>query len=128
MSLRMAKKIALANDEHERWMLGCVISRNSSVLAVGWNKPKNDPAFIDDFTKCSVHAESDALSRTKNPAGATLYIARVCKGGGFGLAKPCKKCQQEIFEAGIKRVLYTINNTTHGVWKPLKVSIESRYS
>lgn len=118
MSLRLAKKIALANDEHERWMLGCVISRNSSVLGIGWNKPKNDPAFVDNYSRCSVHAEIDALSRTKNPKGAIMYIARICKGGGFGLAKPCKRCQQVIISAEVKKVIYTIDNDTFGVWLP----------
>ena len=120
MTLRLAKKIAQANEEHEKWKLGCVVSRNSSVLGVGWNKQKNDPAYTDDYTTCSVHAEIDALSRTKDPRKAIMYIARLCRGGKFGLAKPCRRCQAAITESGIKRVIYTIDNHTFGVWIPTR--------
>lgn len=117
MSLRLAKKIALANDLDPKWMLGAVVSKGGSVLAIGTNKPKNDPRF-NDYEHCSVHAEMDALSRVSDPKGSIIYIARVKKGGGFGLAKPCPRCQVTLKEKGIKKAIYTIDNHSFGTWKP----------
>lgn len=116
MSLRLAKKLALSNDTHPKWMLASVISRKKAVLALGINKTKNNPEFVDQYL--SVHAEIDALSRVRNPEGATIYVARVKRGGGFGLAKPCPRCQKALAEAGVKRAIYTIDNHTYGVWEP----------
>ena len=118
MSLRLAKKIAAANDLNTKWMLGAVVSRNRAVLALGMNKPKNDPAFIDNYAACSVHAEEDALSRVAEPKGTTIYIARLRKNGTFGLAKPCPRCQKQLRAAGIKRAIYTIDNYSYGTWIP----------
>ena len=116
MSLNLAKKIAEANDFNEKWMLGCVIVKGGSVLSVGMNKPKNDPAYID-FEHCSIHAEVDALKKLTKPAkGCVMYVARYCKGGDTGLAKPCSRCALEIRNSGVKRVVYTIDNNTYGVW------------
>lgn len=121
MSLSLALKIAEANDFNEKWMLGSVITKGGSVLAIGMNKPKNDPAYID-FWHCSVHAEIDALKKItkgdKDAKGCIMYVARICKGGDVGLAKPCTRCKATLQQANIKRVFYTIDNETYGVWNP----------
>jgi pyrimidine deaminase RibD-like protein len=66
-----------------------------------------------------VHAEVHALRQMKYQAdGCVMFIARCLKGGGIGLAKPCANCQTVINDSGIKRVVFTIDNSTYGIWKP----------
>jgi len=119
MSLRYATKIAEANDDYPKWKLGCVIKKGGAVQSVGWNVKKRDPKFLDDHSNCSIHAEIRALRQMNYEAdGCIMYVARVLKGGGIGLAKPCATCQQIISDAGIKKVHFTIDETTEGIWKP----------
>jgi pyrimidine deaminase RibD-like protein len=119
MSLRYAIKIAEANDCYPKWKLGCVVKKGGAVQAIGWNIKKGDPTYLDDHTNCSVHAEIHALRQMNYEAsGCTLFVARIMKAGGIGLAKPCHNCQQVIEDAGVKRVIFTIDEHTEGVWKP----------
>lgn len=119
MSLDYAVKIALANEDYPKWKLGCVIKRGGAVQAVGWNSLKSDPTYLDNHTKCSVHAEVRALRQMNYDAeGCIVYVARIRRGGDIGMAKPCGNCQQLLSDAGVKRVIFTINAQTHGVWKP----------
>lgn len=119
MSLPYAIKIAEGNDSYEKWPFGCVIKKGGAIQAVGWNIKKSDPEFLDDHSMCSVHAEIHALRQMKYRAdGCVMFIARVLKGGGIGLAKPCVNCQTVITDSGIKRVLYTIDEDNFGTWKP----------
>lgn len=119
MSLDYAVKIALANEEYPKWKLGCVIKRGGAVQAVGWNTLKSEPTYLDNHSNCSVHAEERALRQMNYDAeGCILYVARIRRGGDIGMAKPCKACQRLIKRSGVKRVVYTINDETYGVWRP----------
>lgn len=117
MSLHLAKKIAHANDLHDKWMLGAVLVKSGSVISVGLNKTKNNPAYIQ-FEHCSVHAEIDALRKVKSAKGCVMYVARRLKGGGWGMALPCNRCKKQLRAAGIKRAIYTIDDENYGVWEP----------
>lgn len=118
MSLRIATKIAEANPG-EKWKLGAVIRKGGRVMAVGWNIDKNDPLNVDgDWSACSVHAEMAALRQVNDASGAIVYVARITPGGKIAMAKPCVRCQSELRLAGVKRALFTIDQHTHGVWKP----------
>jgi deoxycytidylate deaminase len=118
----MAIKLAQANDFHDQWRLGAVLSRSGSVLSFGLNKPKNDPAFMTDYLACSVHAEEDALAKVtaQKAKGSILYVARITRAGKIAVAKPCARCQVQIIDAGIKKVLYTISKDTYGIWNTQK--------
>lgn len=119
MSLDVAKKVAVANDQYPKWSLGCCVVRGGSIQSIGWNKKKSDPTYMYAFGACSLHAEIHALKQMNFQAKrCILYIARWKKGGGFGLAKPCELCQPYIEKAGVKRVIYTIDNDNYGVWTP----------
>jgi tRNA(Arg) A34 adenosine deaminase TadA len=47
-----------------------------------------------------------------------MFVARKMRNGQIGLAKPCQHCQTLIRASGIKRVVYTVDDQTIGVWKP----------
>jgi pyrimidine deaminase RibD-like protein len=119
MSLKYAIKIAEANDAYPKWKLGCVIKKGGAVQSVGWSMWKYDPMFIDDHSNCSTHAEVHALRQMRYDAhNCTMFVARALKGGGLGLAKPCVNCQTLIEDAGIKRVVFTVDNDRQDVWRP----------
>jgi deoxycytidylate deaminase len=119
MSLEIAKKIAVANDQYPKWSLGCCVVKGGAIQAVGWNKKKSEPTFLDDHTNCSIHAEIMALRQMNFEAKrCTLYIARWRKGGGYGLSKPCERCKPVIKKAGVKKVVFTVDNESYGVWIP----------
>jgi len=119
--IELAKKIAAANDDYPEWRLAAVCVKGGSVQSVGWSKLKRDPLFLDQFYNCSVHAEVDCLKRMNFQAkNCVLHVARLRKGGGFGLAKPCANCATMIESSGVKKVIYTISDDEFGVWKPTK--------
>lgn len=93
---------------------GAIIYRSGAVLSVGINRNKNNPTFVGEATKnWSVHAEVAAIKACGNAnlKNATLYVARINKSGSPMMSKPCVKCQKAIEDAGIKKVIYTIDGT-----------------
>lgn len=109
--LNLAQKTAGASECVQRH--GAVIVRAGSVLSVGINKWRNDVSLSSEMhldgrsEDISVHAEIDALSRVSNPAGATLYVARINKKGNARLSKPCSSCAVALKNAGISKIIYT---------------------
>lgn len=111
--LNLAQKAAGASECVQRH--GAVVVRGGSVLSIGVNKWRNDMSLTNDMfndgrsADVSVHAEIDALSRVANPAGATIYIARINKAGEPRLSGPCNDCSEALDNAGITKIVYTIN-------------------
>lgn len=115
MSIAVAIRLARQNDRYQRWPLGAVIMKGGSVVAVGQSVLKSPPLHPG----CSRHAEQEALRRVRGSAqGCVMFVARKMRNGRIGLAKPCQHCQQLIRASGIKRVVYTVDDHTVGVWKP----------
>lgn len=74
---------------------------------------RNDPAIIGDAQlNYSVHAEVAALRAWggTNLRNATLYVARIGRDGTPMMSKPCANCQQALRDAGVKKVVYTIDS------------------
>lgn len=92
---------------------GAVIVKGGRVLSTGWNKNRNHPAIVSPEhikTECSYHAEEVAIREAgeDNVRGAVIYVARVSKNGSDRDSKPCPKCAALIRQAGIKRVVFTM--------------------
>lgn len=93
---------------------GAIIVRGNSVIAMGTNTWRNDPAVVESDmiegrgTIFSTHAEVAAIKRAGSRAkGATMYVARILACGRHGNSRPCQNCSREIARAGIKKVVYT---------------------
>lgn len=102
-------ELSTATQKH-----GAVIVIGGSVMGVGVNVNKNDPNYAGENTvKFSVHAEEAALRACKgaNLRRATIYVARVNKKGEPAMSKPCLRCQKAIKDAGIRKVVYTIDSS-----------------
>lgn len=119
--LKLAANVALESSCVQRH--GAVIVKGGSVLSVGVNKYINDPhQFPDDYftnsaehnhidprDTLSIHAEVAALRKLskKQRRGATLYVARIAPSGKVSNSAPCDLCAKRIFEAGIKKVIFS---------------------
>lgn len=109
------KALELAKRSTERHRHGAVLVKNGNVLSWGYNKMKSHPLVFGDNAEdliknhSGVHAEVDAIRKVANPENAVLYVARLRRTGEPGLSKPCDRCEKAIADAGIKKVIFTID-------------------
>lgn len=97
----MARAIAAARaSTHQIFKHGAAVEKSGRYLGIDYNHGLQ-------------HAESRAIGRSYHD-GATLYSARITRGGNLAMAKPCGNCMARIRAAGISRVFYTIDNNTVG--------------
>lgn len=101
----MAINAAAASEMKQQH--GAVVVKGGRVLSIGINKLKNNPEHVQEYNKCSVHAEADALSRVKNPAGCTVYVARINNSGNTMFSRPCDNCHKLMVSLGVSKVIYT---------------------
>ena len=102
---------AFARESELRKKHGAVVVRSGSVVGVGCNKHRNDPAYLPkDVVRehTSYHAEEIAIRQAgDNTKGATIYVARVNNQGEDRNSQPCLPCGLLIREAQIKKIVYT---------------------
>ena len=94
LALEQAKKV-LGNTKNNP-AVGCVITKNNSVISVGYTSNNGRP-----------HAEYNAIYQSKkNLKGAELYVTlEPCS--HYGKTLPCTK---SIINSGIKKVFFPIND------------------
>lgn len=111
--LSIASRLAETSELPQKH--GAVIVKGGRVLSVGVNKWRNKvnqhPVGTEYNPHLTYHAEIDALIRCPDTVGATIYIARVGKDGLQKFSRPCQRCMKEIRKAGIKKIIYTADNT-----------------
>jgi len=94
-----------------RFRFGAVLARGRRRIGVGYNYVHNAGNMFDDkksWLRSSVHAEHSVLKACQGDAeGATLYVVRLYRDDSRAMARPCRRCQRRISEAGIKKVIYT---------------------
>lgn len=120
--LNIALKVAEANDEYLVFRFGGVLCRGGSVLSIGWNRFRNDPNNVEEPKfQAGIHAEVNTLRQARDPKSATLYVARVTPGGRQAIAMPCPACAEALFEAGVKRVVWTTDHNGAQFAKPADI-------
>jgi deoxycytidylate deaminase len=93
-----------------------VIAKGGKILAVGYNYRGWNPLSEQYRTKehtCTVHAEIAAvLSKRKKIRfeGAKIYVIRIKSDGNVAMSKPCEMCQHVLFNYGIKRAYFSVDN------------------
>lgn len=107
--LKRISRYALDSDCYQKHAAACV--KGGRILSVGINKNTAPGRQWLDGVPCSEHAEVAALRQIKDTRGVTLYVSRVRKDGSSGYSRPCANCQKYIAESGIKKVVYTDDNT-----------------
>lgn len=101
----------LAEKSAEKKKHGAIVVKSGRVVGMGFNKYRNNPEVIpEELIKkhCSRHAEEVAIREAgDNAKGAVLYVARINRQGIKRYSKPCSMCSKLIKKSGIKRVVYT---------------------
>lgn len=111
--------------------LCAVIVRGGSVISVGFNK-RTTNGFVEHYTDLargqrdwcmSTHAEMDAVLQARQKtdlSGSKIYVIRKrqeTKLGTLALSKPCEICQHVLYNYGIRRAYFTIDDDSFGVMK-----------
>lgn len=111
-------------EEHLEHHLAALIMKGGNVLATGFNGSKLNSftrAFAVNDYVASTHAECDAILRSRRKIdlrGSKMYVARLSKSRNvIGLARPCEMCVKAARLYGIKRISYTIDESTHAVMR-----------
>ena len=110
-----ARKAALCSEQTD-YKHGAVLIKGGSIINTSCNKNRL-VSFGSRFCKdhdgvATLHAELGAILGIERniTEGATLYVARVGKDGGFRLSKTCSMCTAAMEYVGIKRAYWTIDN------------------
>lgn len=129
--LRMALDIASKNeyDDTLEYHLCAIIVRGGSIVSVGFNKRSHN-SFVEHYMDvakfgrdwcCSTHAEMDAVLRARGKSdlrGCKIFVARRRKRDGQpAMARPCEICQHVLYNYGIRRAYFTMDNESYGVMK-----------
>lgn len=129
----MALQHAIEHDYDDlEYHLCAIIVRGGSVISVGFNKRATN-GFVEHYTDLakgqrdwcmSTHAEMDAVLQARQKTdlrGAKIYVIRkrqdIKKFGTLGIAKPCEICQHVLYNYGIRRAYFSIDDETFGVMK-----------
>lgn len=114
----------VANDsQFDIFRVGCIAVLKNKIIAASANKLKTHPtqAMYDKYrfndtsylkNMHTLHAEIACISQIKQDIyykDLELYIIRIKKSGGYGLARPCNSCMHFIIDKGIQRVYYSTN-------------------
>ena len=109
----------------DRYHIGCVAVLKNKIIAAASNKLKTHTiqAEYDKYRQfnClsdpknihSLHAEIACINAIKqydvSYKDIELYVVRLLKNGGYGLARPCAACMPFIINKGIRKVFYSTN-------------------
>jgi len=123
--LALAKRVALMSD-HQDHRHGAVIVKGGSVISVGCNKLdfSHHAALNRSYTEygiATLHAEISALHglSKERTRGCTLYVVRLGKRNDeFRLSAPCDMCMSAMARAGIKKIIYTVDEERIAVTTP----------
>lgn len=112
-----AVKVA-ATSKHEKWRVGSILLRGSSVIAFSPNVVRNHP-WVTQGVGSSFHSEERCLRRVFYSAdrakGTTIVVARVNKKGVQRLARPCHSCYKLLVSAGVQNIIYTLDDSGYGL-------------
>lgn len=84
-----------------------MIVRGGSVLGVGVNRYRNHPSKVTSLEGVSYHAEEVAIRRSGDVTNATIYVARITRSGYIGMAMPCERCQELLYDNGVHTAIWT---------------------
>lgn len=101
LALRAARLSGLT-----KYHVGAALFKKNRLISMGWNIRKTHPKCP---TSLSQHAEFNVmigLSR-EEIRGATLFVARIGKGGSPRIAKPCDECRKFLSMLNLGRIFYT---------------------
>lgn len=121
---QLAKKLALSSTYGNFRHGAVLVGGGSSILGVGVNNEKycsvGAKYRADSKGHSTYHAEIASLLNLPRHVtkGATIYVARAAKGSGEDrMSKPCDMCHAVLEAQGVKKVYYTIDDSSVGFYK-----------
>ncbi|MBD3260530.1 MAG: hypothetical protein GF334_02455 [Candidatus Altiarchaeales archaeon] len=106
VALTMARK-----SEYVPYRIGACLARGRRIISAGYNQIKTHPLTLRLHNKfiSGLHAEMHTCAGVdeKSLRGADIYVVRLRRDGGLGMARPCKECQRFLKELGIRKAYYT---------------------
>lgn len=106
----LAVATKLAATSNNRFRVGALVVKSGRVFGGSANITKRSPSTPPN--RFSTHAEIAALKVASETEDSTLYISRLSSLNAPALARPCAWCIQKITEAGVRRVVYTVDKKT----------------
>lgn len=102
---RLARNVSRLSDN--RFRMGCVIVKNGSPVAVGYNRNKTHPKA----PRKSLHAEMVAVHCCGNTRlkGSSIFVYRENKNNMPAMAKPCKHCMEILKKLKFKWIFYSVS-------------------
>jgi deoxycytidylate deaminase len=97
----------------KRFQVGALIHKDGEI-STGW-------AHMSDLqlqNYISIHAEMHALWRAnpKSLEGADCYLVTLsAKSKNKTNSKPCESCMAHLYDAGIRKVYYSVSNNEYGI-------------
>ena len=122
-NMELAAKLA-SQSSNPDYRHGALLLRGSNIIGLSTNKNRHSwfgNRFRErDCGHATHHAELGCIlgiDRRKT-MGSVMYVCRIGKNGDLRLSKPCTMCQSVLRYVGVKKVYYSIDNKTMGVYKP----------
>lgn len=107
----VAARTATSKVDKRSFLLGAIGIRNDGVMVRSLNSPTENK-------NRKAHAECK-LCRKLDYGAEAVYVVRVRMDNfEFGMARPCMDCRKILKTKRVKRVFYTINQNSYGVWCP----------
>lgn len=105
--------------------LKAALYHRNKLLAMGQNSYQRTHPFQKRYGSnsdaCYVHAEISAILNARragvDTSRTTLYIARarlINDQWQYGMARPCPGCERAIRDNGIRRVIFSLNESGYG--------------
>ena len=105
---KKAAKLGSSKDASKKYKIGAVGIRKDGIIVTSSNISTKHPNKL-------AHAEARLVK--KLDMGAVVYIVRIDSNGCFKLARPCSACFRKLYNNGVLKCFYTINNKEYGVIK-----------
>src|SRR3972149_3862611 len=96
--IKLAAETAAAGTDRLSYCMGAVAVRNDGAVVRSRNLLTRTPF-------APAHAEARLMRKVD--MGSVVYVARVLRSGGWGMAKPCPQCHALLKSKGVKKVFFT---------------------
>lgn len=108
--------------ESKDFYLCAIIVKGGKILSVGYSGSPTGSFIFENSHRglikkrpvYALHAEMDAIFRARSDSleGAKMYVVRLRSSGELACSRPCIVCQNMLFRYGIRRVCYTMNDSS----------------
>lgn len=108
------------DDDPRLFWLGSIGIRDDGTIVKSKNGAVKFSTSVEDYQLVPTsHAEGRVLR--KLGYYGTLFVARVSrKDGSLAMSAPCPMCSIRIKSFKVKKVYYTINSNSYGIWNVVK--------